>query len=142
MPGLQQAILNYGRQAMGVSERAGMGLGKYIGSAIASPFARRTSLGAVGGAIAGGIMGGRPGTGFSFSGAAVGAGVGAAGARYGGAFMKAGMTSGIGMRGAAARTMALGRQDFRRIASQGRAAGTFIGNHISQTYGRIRGLFG
>src|SRR5678816_2916679 len=102
MPGLQQAVLNYGRQAMGIGERAGMAAGGLIRSAISNPFAARTAIGAGVGGLAGGLYADR---GNGLRGALVGAGIGAAGARYGGSFLKAGMTGGIGIRGAAMRTM-------------------------------------
>lgn len=144
MPNLAGQALDYirglGGAMSGFGERAGLGLGKYARSAISSPFARRTSLGAIGGGLAGGMYGGQSGSGFSFSGAAMGAGLGAAGARYGGMFAKSGMTSGIGMRGATRRTMALGRADFRMAAAQGRMAKSFIGNTISRGFSRIQGL--
>ncbi len=112
MPNLAGQALDYikglGGAMSGYGERAGMGLGKYVGSVMANPYARRTGLGALGGGLAGGIFGGQRGSGFSYSGAMMGAGLGAAGARYGGAFMRSGMRSGVGIRGAAMRTAALG----------------------------------
>lgn len=144
MPNLAGQALDYikglGRVAAGSGERAGIGLGNYVRSAMSNPFARRTGLGAIGGGLAGGIFGGQRGSGFSYSGAMMGAGLGAAGARYGGMFMKSGMTSGIGMRGAAMRTAALGRSDFRAAMMQGRAARSFIGRTVTSGIGRIQGL--
>ncbi len=138
MPGLQQAILNYGRGAAGIGERLGMGIGKFIGGVARNPFANRTAIGATGGALLGGMSADR---GNGLRGALVGAGLGAAGARYGGAFMKAGMTSGIGLGMAGRITMATGRRDFRMAMSQGRSAASLIGNTMTSGYSRIRGLF-
>lgn len=144
MPNLAGQALDYikglGGAVSGYGERAGMGLGKYVGSVMSNPYARRTGLGALGGGLAGGIFGGQRGSGFSFSGAAVGAGLGAAGARYGGSFLNAGMRSGVGLRSATMRTMALGRSDFRAAMMQGRSARSFIGRTMTSGFSRIQGL--
>lgn len=144
MPNVGGQALDYirglGSRFSGAGERAGMGLGKYVGSALSNPFARRTSLGAIGGGLAGGMFGGQRGSGFSFSGAMAGAGLGAAGARYGGRFIRSGMTSGTSLAGAALHTRQLARNDFRRAMTQGRAAKSFIGNTMASAFGRIQGL--
>lgn len=123
---------NIGRSAMGMARRFNSefaGVGGYR-----SLFANRTALGA----MAGGALGAYRGDNYSMGNIAGGALAGAGLARYGGMFMKSGMTRGIGLRGAARRTMAVARSD-------GRASARFIGRGLVQAnrgYGKIRGLPG